>query len=125
MKPKSLAELKRKASDIFSFILLSCPDFPEETKTTIAREFDELTELILAAADAVSSEGAKQWLKISLQEVQQSRRQYEVNDQKLGMDLIQRAEEHFKNAFSKKASTARFTVGEGGATHDTSSGFPQ
>lgn len=118
------AELKRKATDIFSFILLSCPDFPAETETTTAREFDELTELIHAVMEGTHSEDGKQWLRISLQEVQQSRKHYEKGDRKEGRYVIQRAEEHFKNAFAQEKTDPRFVAEESGAAQDTDTGFP-
>src|SRR6266487_2367391 len=125
MNKMRLSELRRKATDIFSFILVSCPDFPPETKTTTAREFDELTELIQGVMEGIRRDDGKRCMRICLQEVQHSRKHYEAGDRKQGRYVIQRAEEHFKNAFSKKESTARFGVGESGAALDAESGFPQ
>ena len=120
----TLKELKRKVLDIFNFILLSCPDFPPETQTTLAKEFDELAELISMAQEATRSDDSKQWLRICLQEIAKSRRHYEEGNQKQGRYEIQCAEEHFNNAFSRTQTTPRFMVGESGAAEDSDSGFP-
>jgi hypothetical protein len=125
MNKMTISELKRKASDIFSFIFVSCPNFPPETKTTTAREFDELAELIQAIMEGIRNDEGKQWLRICLQEVRESRKHYEEADRKQGRYVIQRAEEHFKQAFTKKPTSARFVIGDSGGVHDTESGFPE
>lgn len=119
-----LSELKRKVTDIFSFILLSCPHFPPETKTSIAREFDELTELINAALVRIDDD-RKLWLRTCLHEVQQSREYYEQGKRDRGMDLLQRAEEHFNNGFAGKTAAPRFEVGESGCVLDNNFGSPE
>lgn len=125
MNTMKLNQLKQKANDIFSFIVVSCPNFPPETKTTTAREFDELTELVQSVMEGIRSDDAKQWLRICLQEVAQSRKHYEDGDRKQGRYVIQRAAEHFKQAFAKKVVAARFVVGSSGPALDNDSGFPQ
>jgi hypothetical protein len=124
MSEMTPSEIKAKAKDIFSFILVFCPEFPTGTNTNIAREFDQLTELVGAALQKLKSEDAKQWLKICIQELRNSRTHYEKGDRKMGMDMIQRAQEHFENAFSRTPSTARFVAGESGPVADKDSGFP-
>ena len=64
-------------------------------------------------------------MNIGLQEIEQSRKHYEAGDRKQGRYVIQRAEEHFNNAFSRKQTVARFVVGGSGAALDEESGFPQ
>jgi hypothetical protein len=120
-----LAEMRTRVSEIFSAILVFCPDFPPAAETSMTIKFRQLTEFIDAILERTRGEDAKQWLRICLDEVRQSLRYYEQGDQKMGRELIQRAEEHFNNTFSKKAIGPRFIVGESGPARDTDAGFPQ
>jgi len=83
-----------------------------------------MIDLINAISDQIKSDEAKQWLKICLQEVRESWKQYEDGNLTQGRKLIQRARDHFNNAFSKKPIEPRFVAGESGAALDKESGFP-
>jgi hypothetical protein len=117
-------ELKDRAEGVFSCIILWCPDFPPAAKTTAAREFNELIELIHSILEGTRRDDSKQWLRICLDEVRQSRKHYENGNARKGRDLIQRAEEHFRNALAKKQIAPRFVVGESGLAQDADTGFP-
>ncbi len=125
MNTTTLAELKSRASEVFSSIIVFCPDFPPAAQTSAPKKFEQLTDIINRLSEKVRSDDGKQWLRICLQEIQQAWKAYEDDDRKKGKDLMQRAEEHFKNAFSKNPPTARFIVGDSGTTLDETSGFPQ
>jgi hypothetical protein len=121
----TLNELKSRANEVFSSIILFCPDFPPAAQTNTTKKFEQLTGIIDAVLEKVRSDDAKQWLRVCLQEIRQAQRHYEGGDRGGGMDLMQRAEEHFNQAFSKKETAPRFLVGDGGAAQDTDKGFPQ
>jgi len=125
MNPTTLAELKVRANEIFSSIIVFCPDFPAAAQTSASRKFEQLAHMLDAVFEKLRSDDAKQWLRICIQETQQAQKAYEDGDRKKGKDLMQRAEEHFKNALSKKQTTARFITGESGAVRNVDSGFPQ
>jgi hypothetical protein len=119
-----IGELKSTVEEVFSSIVVFCPNFPPMAQTNTAKKFEQLTNLVDAVLERMQTGHAKQWLRICLQEIQQSWKHYEQGDRKQGRYLIQRAEEHFKNAFSKKQTTARFVVGESGEAQDADTGFP-
>jgi hypothetical protein len=125
-RPKmELAGMRTRVSEIFSAILVFCPDFPPAAETSMAIKFRQLTEFIDAILERTRGEDAKQLLRICLDEIRQSLRYYEQGDQEMGRELIQRAEAHFNNMFSKKTIGHRFIVGESGPARDTDAGFPQ
>lgn len=124
MKIKTVSEIKSEARDLFSYILIGCPNFPMGTGSTTAKEFAKLIDYIDAIRERTKSEDAKQWLRICLQEVRLSWKHYDDNNLKGGREMIQQAEEHFKNALSKKPIEARFVTDESGAAQDSDSGFP-
>lgn len=121
----TLSELRNRGNEVFSSIIIFCPDFPPAAQTTTGKKFEQLTAIIDRVLEKVRSDDAKKWLQICLQEAQQSRKHYEEGDRRRGVDLIQRAEEHFKQAFSKEQTAPRFVVGEQGSVQDTDAGFPQ
>jgi len=121
----SLNEIKNRTDEVFSYILLFCPEFSDGRRTTIATEFERLTGLVHLALDKVRSEDARKWIRICLQELQQAQRSYETGDRKAGCYLIQKAQEHFKSAFTNKAIAPRFIVGSSGPATDQDSGFPE
>jgi hypothetical protein len=121
----TLAQLKSTASDTFSFIIGYCPNFPPSTKTNTSREFEELTGMLDAILEKTRSNVARQWLRICLQEVHESWKHYENQDRKKGIDLLQRAEEHFKDAFANRSPAARFVAGDSGPAYDGQTGFPE
>jgi len=121
----SAAELRSRTRDIFSYILLSCPNFPECNKTSIDKEFGELTEGVIQIMESVRSEEAKQWLRLCLSEIRKAKEHYTSGDRSAGMGVLQLAEEHFDNAFSRKSTAPRFIVGESGPAQDSDSGFPE
>lgn len=125
MKTMTLGEIKSETRDLFSYILIGCPDFPSGTGSTTEKEFVKLIDFIDSLMERTKNEDAKQWLRVCLQEVRQSWKHYNSGNLKGGREIIQQAEEHFKNAFSKKPIEARFVVGESGAVQDSDSGFPE
>ena len=125
MSKTTLRELKTRASEIFSSILLFCPNFPPMAQTNTAKKFAQLIDVIEAVLDEITDEGSINWLRIALKEANQSRKAYDEGNRNRGVDLIQQADEHFNNAFSKKVMAPRFTAGESGAALDDDSGFPQ
>ncbi len=106
-----LAELKAGAKEVFSSIIVFCPDFPPAVQTSAPKKFEQLTSIIDRVSEKMRSDEARQCLRNCLQEVQQAQKSYEDGDRKKGKDLMQRAEEHFKQAFAKKAKAARFVAG--------------
>ena len=120
----TLSELEVVANGIFSSILVFCPDFPASAQTSTTRKFEQLSQLIETALERIHSDDAKRWLRIALQEIQESRQYYERGDRKMGMTFIQGAHEHFKNAFSSKQTEPRFIGSETGSVQDSDSGFP-
>jgi hypothetical protein len=126
MKTKTFSELKSEASDNFSFILVFCPNWPSALKQiNTAKVFNNMIDLINAISEQTKGDDTKQWLLVCLQEVRQSWKHYEDGNRSAGRKLIQRAEEHFKNAFSKKPIEARFIAGESGAAFDSEKGIPE
>ena len=126
MKTKTLSELKSDANDKFSFILIYCPNWPSYLKQiSTAKVFNDMIDLINAISEQTKGDDAKQWLRVCLQEVRQSWKYYEHGELHEGADMIQQAEEHFKNAFSKKPIEARFIAGESGGAFDSEKGFPE
>src|ERR1700743_3019738 len=103
-----LGELKNRASEVFSSIIVFCPDFPPAAQTSAVKKFDQLTDVVDRAMEKVRNVDAKQWLRICLREIQESQKSYQDGDHRKGKDLMQRAEQHFKQAFAKKRITARF-----------------
>jgi hypothetical protein len=125
MKTKTFSELKSEARDMFSFILISCPNWhPSLKQISTTKVFNDIIDLINAISEQTKGDDARQWLRVCLQEVRQSWKSYEDGNLKEGRKLIQRAEEHFKNAFSKKPVEARFVAGETGAAINSDCGFP-
>lgn len=120
----TISKLRNEAIEAFGFILVFCPDFPKNIKTTVAAEFDGLFTIVDAVMEKSANDEDKQWLRICRQEVQESRNYYEAGNRDKGMELIQRAQEHFKNTLSKKNTAPRFVTGESGAAQDSDSGFP-
>jgi hypothetical protein len=120
---KTCSELKSEARDLFSYILVFCPNFPHYTKSTTKKEFENMIGLIDVISQQTKSDEARQWLKLCLQEVRQSWGYYDDGKQHEGASAIQQAEEYFRNAFSKKPIAARFVVGETGAAQDSDKGF--
>jgi hypothetical protein len=118
MKSMKFSELKNGASDRFSSILLFCPNWPPLAQTSTTEKFTQLIGFIDTIVEHTKSNEAKQWLRICLQEVRQSWKSYEDGNLLKGKDLIQQAEEHFENAFSKKPIEARFIAGRSGATFE-------
>lgn len=124
MNRMTLRELKNRANEVFSSIIVFCPDFPPEAQTSTQKKFDQLTKIVGAVLERTRNDDSKQWLRVCLQEIDQSRNHYEAGDRKQGRYVIQHAEEHFKDAISKKQTAPRFVVGESGATQDADTGFP-
>jgi hypothetical protein len=118
MKAMTLSELKSRAKDRFSYILIGCPNFPPATGTTTKSAFEKQIGFIEAILERTKGDEAKQWLRICLQEVRQSWKYYEDGKLHKGAEMIQQAEEHFNNAFSKKPIEARFIAGKFGATFE-------
>ena len=124
MKAKTFNELKGEARDKFSFILICCPNWhPSLKQISTAKVFSDMIDLINTISEQTKSDDARQWLQVCLQEVRQSWKSYEDGNLVKGKGLIQQAEEHFKNAFSKKPIEARFVAGESGAAFDSEKGF--
>lgn len=121
----TIAEIKTRANEVFSSIIVFCPDFPAAAQTNTAKKFGQLIDLINEALEKLKSNDARQWTRICLQEVQEAQRHYESGDSKKGRNLTQRAEEHFLFAFSGKRTSACFIAGAPGAAADTDSGFPE
>jgi hypothetical protein len=83
-----------------------------------------MIDLINAILEQIKGDEAKQWLRVSLQEIRKSWRSYEEGNLTEGRKLILQAREHFSNAFSKKPIEARFIGDESGASFDNEKGFP-
>lgn len=120
----TMSKLRNEAIEAFGFILVFCPHFPKNIKTTVAAEFDGLVAIVDAVMENSTRDEDKQWLRICRQEVQEARNYYEAANRDKGMEVIQRAQEHFKNAFSKKNTAPRFVADESGAAQNSDSGFP-
>jgi hypothetical protein len=125
MKKVSVEANKGKASDSFSYILVFCPNFPPATRSTTKKAFEDLINQIDVIMRGSCKETTKQWLRICLTDIRQSWKSYDEGNIREGRKLIQRAEEHFNNAFSKKSMEARFVGQERGAALDNNAGFPE
>jgi hypothetical protein len=125
MNTPSLGILRSRAAEVFSSILLFSPNFPPEAQTSTEKKFDQLIALVEQALERIRRDEAKQFLRICLQEIESSRKHYEDGDDQQGRYQIQRAEQHFRDAFLKKPKNTRFIAGESGAALDHQSGFPQ
>ncbi len=123
MKTMTLAEIKSEARDLFSYILIGCPDFPLGTGSTTKKEFEKLIDLIDVILGRTKSDEAKQWLAICVQETRKSWKYYNEGKLERGREMIQQAEEHFNNALSNKSIEPRFLAGESGAALDNEKGF--
>ena len=120
----TLSEIKSEARDLFSYILLGCPNFPAGTGSTTTKEFEKLLSLVDAIMERTKRDQGKQLLRICFQEIRQSWKYYEDGKLHEGKHMIQQAEEHFISAVSKKPIEARFIAGESGAALDSEKGFP-
>jgi hypothetical protein len=120
-------QLKQKASDGFSFILVFGPNnWPSILKgMNTAKAFEQLISLIDSVMQQLKNEESRQWLRICLQETRQSWKNYDEGKLTEGRKLIQRAKGYFDNALSKKPIEARFIVGESGGASDEKNGFPE
>jgi hypothetical protein len=124
MSNVSLNELTARAKEVFSSIILFCPNFPAAAKTNSAKKFDQLIEFVNAVFKKTSDEDAKKWIRLSLKEILEARAFYEQGATKEGCHLMQTAEEHFTNGIARKSRKPRFIAGESGAASDADSGFP-
>jgi len=125
MKAITFSEIKKRASDRFSYILVFCPKFPPYTRATTKTAFEKLIALIDSIMEQVVEQDSKQWLRICLQEIRQSWKDYDEGNLTEGRKLIQRAKGHFDDAFSRKPIEPRFIVGQSGAVFDEKNGFPK
>src|SRR5690348_16317770 len=104
----TIAELKTRASEIFSSITLFCPDWPAFAQTNTEKKFGELEEILNSILDRLKDEEQKKWLRLCMQEAQQARNCYEEGDTDNGKRIIQVAKGHFRNVVSKKSTSPRF-----------------
>ena len=120
----TLNRIKAETRDLFSYILLGCPNFPKGTGSTTEKEFETLLMSISAIMERTKDENSRQWLRVCHKAAEQSWRHYEAGNLKTGRETIQQAEEYFDNAMSRKPIEARFITGESGAALDSEKGFP-
>lgn len=121
----TIASLKNRAKEVFNSIIIFCPDFPPAAQTNPAKKFEQLAAIIDALLEKVRAADANQWLRACMREVQQARKHYDHGERKKGMELMQPAEAHFDNAFSRNQTAPRLVVGNSGSVSDTESDFPQ
>jgi len=50
MKDVALSGLKNTATEVFSSIIVFCPNFPPAAQTNTAKKFDQLTDLLACSA---------------------------------------------------------------------------
>jgi hypothetical protein len=124
MQPMTLSEVKSRAKDRFSSILIFCPNWPALARTSMTENFEELITWIEDITSRTRSGDTKHWLRICLQEIQESWRQYQAGDLQAGRKTIQVAESHFDDAFAHRSMAPRFMAGASGATLDNDEGFP-
>jgi hypothetical protein len=124
VKSRDLSLVRREAKDRFSYIFVFCPNFPPLTGATTATAFEKLIGLLDVLIQNAKGDDAKQWLRVCLQEIRESRKHYDDGKQSEGRKLIMRAETHFQNAFSKIPIAPRFVAGDPGAAVDLEKGSP-
>jgi hypothetical protein len=120
-----IEELRTRITEVFSSISIFCPNFPAAAQTNTERKFGQLTEMVNTLLERAKDDAPKQWLRVSLQEIGESLQRYQEGNSQDGRKILERAEQHFKHAFSRKPTSPRFQVGESGSTQDTASGFPE
>jgi len=116
---RSVRDISASAADRFSYIIVYAPDFPSEDQTNAdqqcGRLLDDLRELESRAAETPK----KQWLLLTLTEVEQARLAFREGDVSAASSLLQSAEGHFKAYLSGKRAKASFIAGPDGTIEQT------
>jgi hypothetical protein len=120
----TISQLQRRARDRFSYILVFCPNFPPATRTTTETAFGKIIDFIEEIMERTGNDQAKEWLRLSLEEIRKSHKSYEEGRLSEGRKLIQLARDYYDNAISKKPIETKFFAGESGPALDTEKGFP-
>jgi hypothetical protein len=112
---RSLKGLTAAAADHFSYLIVYAPDFPKEDETDAERECGRLLDMLREIGRRAADTPKKQWLLLSIKEMEEVRAKLGANDAAAANDLLHSAEEHFKAYLTGKRGTARFLAGLNGA----------
>ena len=113
---RSLKDLTNAASDHFSYLIVYAPDFPREDQTNTDRESERLLAMLREIEERSAETPKKQWLRLSINEAEDAREKFRVNEPVPANRLLHSAEEHFKAYLSGKQGKVSFVVGPNGAT---------
>jgi hypothetical protein len=103
-------------AELYSYILIYAPDFPDEDGVDLTAAFTQLFQLLDRLFAQTRGDDQKRWLQVARTEAEEAFRAYASGDDHTGAQIIQRSEEHVRNRFTKKAMRPTFLVGPGGET---------
>jgi hypothetical protein len=104
----------REVLDLFGYVILSAPDFPEEDDTNTDVEIARLAEAVKRIWSDELSDEKRRWLALCLKEIGKVGQLFRLGDEQKGLELLQSAEGHFKNALAGTAMKTAFYVDESG-----------
>jgi len=104
----------REIMDLFAYVFLYAPDFPDEDQTSLEKELSNLAKGIKQSIEKTRSSRSKHWLGLSLTEFEKSRKQFQSRNCTEGRALLQSSSEYYDNARKKKNIEVSFIVNSGG-----------
>ena len=110
-------ELRNELAELYSYILLYAPEFPEEDQIDLEQAFARLYELLDDLLAQTQAGDQEKWLRVARLEAQEAHKAFGAGDDLEGARIIQRSEEHLGNRFTKKQIRPTFVVDpDGGAS---------
>lgn len=119
-----LKALYQEASDFFTYVKLYAPDFPNRDEMTCEKAITKLFEYLGAIDDSESNSKAKQWLRISGEELKRADRAFGNGEHSQGRRTLGSARDYLNNAAQRKSVRTTFTADENGQAQDLNKGFP-
>jgi len=116
----------REVLDLFGYAILSAPNSPDEDETSTDAEIAGFIEAIKTIWSDETSDDERRWMAPCLREIEEAGQLFRLGDEQNGLELLQSAEGHFKNALAGKTVNAAFYADESGevATVDPIDGEP-
>jgi hypothetical protein len=109
-------DLRNELAQLYSYILIYAPDFPEEDQIDLTAAFTQLFQRLDRLFAQTRGDHQKRWLQVARTEAEEAFRAYSSGEDHAGAQIIQLSEEHVRNRFTKKAIRPTFLVGPGGET---------
>ena len=101
--------------DQFAYVRAYVPRFPKEDRTNTETEMGRLLQMMRDYGNRDRSEETRQWLTISIQEVESALDAYGTGDEERGESLLSVAVEHFRAAVAQKPTRPSFAVASDGS----------